>query len=149
MEIISNQSPCFSTQDHCLTKILSKHHHLYHCFILSIKGRVTWPNSTGNIVLALSVRTFYLVVWALTYSQKLWFFKHNCRLIHHLLLPYKIYGRGMWGMYFFHFCQLWAVKTTLGMWWCAISLACPNRQGLIIEFIHTRDIQMFKVKSVP
>ena len=48
-----------------MIKKLSKNHHLYHCFILSIKGRITWPNWTGNIVLALSARTFYLVMWAL------------------------------------------------------------------------------------
>ena len=40
MEIISNQSPCFSTQDHCLTTIWAKKHHLYHCFILSINAAV-------------------------------------------------------------------------------------------------------------
>ena len=68
MEAISNQPLCltlFKYPRSLFNKNLSKNHNLYHCFILSIKGRVTWPNSTGNIVLALSVRTFYLVVWAL------------------------------------------------------------------------------------
>ena len=44
-------------------------------------------------------------------SQKIVFlFKYNWKLIDQLLLLYQFYGRDMWGMHCFHFCQLWAVK---------------------------------------
>ena len=40
---------------------------LFHfCQLWAVKGRVTWQNSTGNIVLALSARTFYLLIWTHT-----------------------------------------------------------------------------------
>ena len=34
----------------------------YYCFVLSIKGRVTWTNSTDKVHVASSARTFQLVV---------------------------------------------------------------------------------------
>ena len=47
----------------------------------------------------------------LTSSQKSYFLKFNWIFdffFNQPLLPYEFHGSGMWGMYFFIFCQLWA-----------------------------------------
>ena len=45
-----------------------------------------------------------------TFSEYGKFFKYICNFLDQLLHPYKFYGRGMSGILFFHFCQLWTVK---------------------------------------
>ena len=59
-----NQPLCFRTQDHGSTKNWEQKYNFYYCFVLSIKGRVTWTNSTDKVHIGSSARTFQLVVWA-------------------------------------------------------------------------------------
>ena len=43
--------------------------------------------------------------------------KYNWSEIDQLPLPYKVYGKDMSEIYFFHFCQLWAVKRLAAFWY--------------------------------
>ena len=45
-------------------KKMRKKYNFHYCFVLSIKGRVTWSNLTDKVHVASSARTFQLVVWA-------------------------------------------------------------------------------------
>ena len=46
---------------------------------------------------------FHEIAPNFTYSQKSQFFKYNWNFLDQLLLPYKFYDRGMWGILFFIF----------------------------------------------
>ena len=49
-------------------KIWEKKHNFNNCFILSVEGKVTWPNPTGKITIVSSARAFQFVVCALKWT---------------------------------------------------------------------------------
>ena len=69
-------------------------------------------DSNFNFAVINKISIFQEIAPNFEYSWKLQCFKYNWNFLDQLLLRYKSYGREMYGIYFFHYCQLWADKAS-------------------------------------
>ena len=73
--------------------------HIFTCHICA-KG---FYDTNFNSAVIDKISKIHEVAPNVTYSQKSYFLKYIWNLLDQLLLPYKFYGRDMYGMYFFIF----------------------------------------------
>ena len=85
-------------------------------------GREIFIKCTGNRLdrneIWYAEDTLYKIAPNFTYSHKSWFFKYNWNFLDQLLLPYKFYGIGMWGVLFFIFasCEPLKMRVPIGLY---------------------------------
>ena len=100
---------------------------------------------------------FYEIAPNFTYSHESLFFKYNYNFLDQLLLPYKFYGRGMWGILFFIF----ASEPLSNKFTCCVNAhafentvraiskfywRCPEYLKYACECSHDNDVHLYCIK---